>query len=177
MTDEEIIALYNARNENALLETKAKFESLCKAISVGIVGDKNDSEEILNDTYKVLWDTIPPKKPDSLKAYICRVAKNLSLKRYEYNSAKKRKSEYDVSLDELGDIVSGGSAFYDADNSELINLINCFLSKLSKEKRVMFLRRYWFADSVKKIAEDNRISEKTASMRLARIRKQLKSYL
>ena len=92
MTDEEIIALDNARNENALLETKAKFESLCKAISVSIVGDKNDSEEILNDTYKVLWDTIPPKHPDSLKAYICRVAKNLSLKRYEYNSAKNAKA-------------------------------------------------------------------------------------
>lgn len=178
MTDEEILALYYERSENAICETDRKYGKLCRKISIGIIQDKRDSEEIINDTWLALWGSIPPGKPDSFKAYVCRVVKNLSLKKYEYNHARKRRSEYETSLEELADCVSGGENVEESMlQKELVDVINRFLGSISKENRIIFLRRYWFMHSVREIARDNHISEKCASMRLTRIRQQLKTYL
>lgn len=178
MKDEEILALYYQRSEYAIRETELKYGKLCRKISMGILKDKRDSEEIINDTWIAMWDAIPPKKPNPLKAYVCRVVKNLSIKKYEYNHAKKRKSNYEISLEELEDCISDErNVENNALQRELSCLINCFMESLPKEKRIMFLRRYWFMHSVKEIAKDNHISEKNASMKLARIRQQLKIYL
>jgi len=160
MTDKEIIALYFKRSENAIEQTDVKYGKLCHSISINILNDTRDSEECVNDTYLTLWNKIPPKEPNPFKAYICRIIKNLSLKKYEFNHAKKRNSEYDsVEFDELR------------------TAINTFLFELPEKKRILFLRRYWFLQPVKDIAKDYGITEKTASMRLARLREKLQQYL
>lgn len=101
MEDQKIIDLYTNREERAIHETDKKYGRLCTSISMGILNDMRDSEECVSDTWLTLWNKIPPKKPNPFKAYICRIIKNLSLKRYEYHHAKKRNSQYDLSLEEL----------------------------------------------------------------------------
>lgn len=178
MTDKEIIALYFKRSENAIEQTDVKYGRLCHSISIHILNDKRDSEECVNDTYLTLWNKIPPKEPNPFKAYICRVIKNLSLKKYEFNHAKKRNSEYETSLDELEECVSDGMKVSDSvEFEELKDAINMFLSELPEKKRILFLRRYWFLQPVKEIARDYGITEKNVSMRLLRLRKDLKGYL
>ena len=85
MTDKVIIALYFKRSENAIVQTDVKYGKLCHSISINILNDTRDSEECVNDTYLTLWNKIPPKEPNPFKAYICRIIKNLSLKKYEFN--------------------------------------------------------------------------------------------
>ena len=178
MTDKEIIALYFKRSENAIEQTDEKYGRLCHSISINILNDTRDSEECVNDTYLTLWNKIPPKEPNPFKAYICRIIKNLSLKKYEFNHAKKRNSAYETSLDELAECVSDGTEASDSvEFEELRTAINTFLSELKKKKRILFLRRYWFLQPVKEIAKDYGITEKTASMRLARLREKLQQYL
>ena len=178
MTDKEIIALYFKRSENAIEQTDEKYGRLCHSISINILNDTRDSEECVNDTYLTLWNKIPPKEPNPFKAYICRIIKNLSLKKYEFNHAKKRTSAYETSLDELAECVSDGTEASDkVEFEELRTEINTFLSELPEKKRILFLRRYWFLQPVKEIAKDYGITEKTASMRLARLREKLQQYL
>lgn len=178
MTDKEIIALYFKRSENAIEQTDVKYGKLCHSISINILNDTRDSEECVNDTYLTLWNKIPPKEPNPFKAYICRIIKNLSLKKYEFNHAKKRNSEYEASLDELEECVSDGTeASESVEFKELQMAIDMFLSELPEKKRILFLRRYWFLQPVKEIAKDYGITEKTASMRLSRLREKLQRYL
>ncbi len=178
MTDQEIVAMYFSRSEDAIRETDRKYGCLCRAISMGIVNDSRDCDECLDDTWLTLWNTIPPKEPNPFKAYVCRVAKNLSLKKYEFNHAQKRNSEYETTLNELTECAHSKNYVEEhVDETELVNAINQFLGSLTSKQRVLFLRRYWFTHSVKEIAGDYHISEKTASMRLARIRKKLREFL
>ena len=178
MTDKEIIALYFKRSENAIEQTDVKYGKLCHSISINILNDTRDSEECVNDTYLTLWNKIPPKEPNPFKAYICRIIKNLSLKKYEFNHAKKRNSEYEASLDELEECVSDGTeASESVEFKELQMAIDMFLSELLEKKRILFLRRYWFLQPVKELAKDYGITEKTASMRLSRLREKLQQYL
>lgn len=178
MEDKKIIELFFQRLEKAIQETDKKYGNLCRNISYRVLYSKRDSEEIVNDTWMVLWDNIPPKRPNNFKAFICRITKNLSLKKYEYNHAKKRKSEYEISLNELSDcIMAKNNVENDILQKELAEAINRFLESLPKEKRILFLKRYWFMKPIKELAKEYHISQKTASMRLARIRQQLKDYL
>ena len=114
MTDKEIIALYFKRSENAIEQTDEKYGRLGHSISINILNDTRDSEECVNDTYLTLWNKIPPKEPNPFKAYICRIIKNLSLKKYEFKHAKKRNSAYETSLDELAECVSYGTEASDS---------------------------------------------------------------
>lgn len=181
MTDNEIIILYFNRSEDAITETDHKYGRLCHKISMGILNDRRDSEECVSDTFMVCWNRIPPTKPNPLKAFICRIIKNLSLKKYEYNHAEKRNSEYETSLDELAGCLTGSQTAEDPDAAyelkELKAAINRFLGSLPQKKRVLFLRRYWFLQPVKEIARDYGITEKSASMRLSRLRGELYDYL
>ena len=178
MNDQEIIALFWARQESAISATADKYGRYCHSIAYNILYNHFDAEECVNDTYLTLWNKIPPKEPNPFKAYICRIIKNLSLKKYEFNHAKKRNSEYEASLDELEECVSDGTEASEAvEFKELQMAINMFLSELPEKKRILFLRRYWFLQPVKDIAKDYGITEKTASMRLARLREKLQQYL
>lgn len=177
LDDSKIIDLYFQRSPDAINISEQKYSKLCKSIVHNVLSDRRDEEEILSDTWLTLWNTIPPKKPLSLCSYICRIVKNLALKKYHYNHAQKRCSEYETSLEELEQCLGNETTEEKILHKELTETINHFLETLSTENRSIFLRRYWFGDSVKSISKTHHISEKTTSMRLSRLREQLKNYL
>lgn len=179
MEDENIIALYWERCETAIRETQTKYGRLCRTIVGRVLSSREDTEECLDDVYVALWDSIPPQRPVSLPAYIGKTARNTALKRLEYYTAKKRSAAI-LSLEELGDCVSGGGNPDEtagiADHS-LADTISVFLRGLDEEKRGVFLRRYWFFDSIREISDRFGISESKAASMLMRIRGKLKQYL
>lgn len=178
MEDEQIISLYWNRRETAIRETQTKYGRLCRAIVARVLSSQEDIEECMDDVYMALWNSIPPQKPVSLPAYIGKTARNTALKRLEYYTAKKRSAAM-LSLDELGDCVSGTRA----DNTDgiadhsLADAVSAFLHDLDKEKRSVFLRRYWFFDSIREISDRFGISESKAASMLMRTRIKLKQHL
>jgi RNA polymerase sigma-70 factor (ECF subfamily) len=132
----------------------------------------------VNDSYLATWNAIPPAKPNPLLAFVCKIVRNISLKRYEQNIAAKRNSHYDVAMEELEDcLVSTTTIEEEIAERELTGIIESFLDSLSKENRVIFLRRYWFSDTYADIAKQVGLTEKNVSVRLTRLRKELRKYL
>ncbi len=178
MDDGRIIALFNERSENAIKELSEKYGKLCLQIAKNILKNTADSEECVNDAYLALWNNIPPESPDPLKTYLLKVVRNLSLKRYHSNTALKRNSFYDASLEELENVLfSGTSPENELQMKELTSAINRFLEGLSSQNRVFFVRRYYFGDSVKNIASLTGNTPHFVSVRLSRTREALKKYL
>ncbi len=177
MEDQKIIELFFARSELAIQALAAKYEKLLHKISFHILQDDEDVAECINDTYLGVWNAIPPERPNPLSAFVCKIARNLSLKRYRTNTAAKRDASLEVSLEELEPYIPSPSAEEEWSAGELGRTINRFLETLEQENRVLFVRRYWFADAVGDIAADLHISENLASVRLKRVRGQLKTYL
>ncbi len=178
MEDERIIELFFARSEQALSEVDKKYGKLLFNISNGILNDCSDAEECVNDTYLGVWKKIPPEKPDPLQAYVCKIVRNISLKIYYRKEAAKRNSTYQIAMQELEDcLYSPYTVEAEIEARELAHIIGDFLDTLTEENGVIFMRRYWFSDSYKKIAERVGLTEKTVSVRLTRIRKQMKNYL
>ena len=178
MDDRKIIALFFARSEQAITELSDKYGKLCKMIAGNILGDSLDAEECVNDTYLAAWNTIPPQKPNPLRTYLCKIARNIAVTRYHANTAQKRNSHYDIALDELE------ACLFSADNAEshvlakeLSHLLDRFLLDLDKRSRVMFIRRYWYADPVSKIAEDFGMRPNSVSVQLSRTRTKLRKFL
>ena len=179
MEDENIIRLYWDRDETAIEETSKKYGKYCFSIANNILGSREDSEECVNDTYVKVWDSIPPKRPSIFSAFIGKITRNISLNRYKLNNADKRGgSNMTCVLDEVGEIVSGRPGPDDeAILSDLTAAVNEFLSTLPQEKRVMFVRRYWYADDVKSIALRMGTSENNISVSVRRIRNSLRDFL
>ncbi len=177
MEDQKIIELFFARSELAIQALAAKYEKLLHKISFHILQDDEDVAECINDTYLGVWNAIPPARPNPLSAFVCKITRNLSLNKYRANTAAKRDASMEVSLEELEPYIPTPSAEEEWNARELGRVINCFLQTLEQENRILFVRRYWFSDAVGDIAEDMRISENLASVRLKRIRGQLKNYL
>ena len=178
MEDYRIIQLYWDRNEEAIQATAEKYGHYCKRIAKNILGNEEDAEECVNDTYLNAWNAMPEHWPEQLSAFLGKITRNLSFNRYQYNHAKKRNQEVTLVLEELADCVSGTDDVEQAMNrQELIQALNAFVGSLSAEKRKIFVRRYWYADSVSKIAEDCQMLPGTVSKRLERLRTQLKAYL
>lgn len=178
MDDEQIIDLYFSRSEDALKETESKYGGICMRIARNILGNELDAEECLNDTYMALWNRIPPERPKKFLAFIMRIVKNLSLNRSDYNNAGKRKPEAELSISELGDCISDSSnteSHYD--EKELREIINDFLREQTPEKRVIFIRRYWFYDQISDIAKMSGLSENNIKVTLMRLRNKLREYL
>lgn len=177
MDDKQIISLFQARSEQAIEELSGKYGKLCFQIANNILNDPHDAEECLNDTYFAVWNCIPPQNPDPLRAFLCRIVRNVALKKLRANTAIKRKRNYEISLSELGDCIPD-SSFDDAISlCELAAQINTFLSTLGQEDRILFLKRYWFAESLPTIAQLFGITEHNAAVRLSRIRGKLRKYL
>ncbi len=179
MTDDgKIIELFMARNEQAIDELSKKYGAVCKSVSLNILKNAQDAEECVNDTYLAVWNAIPPAHPDPLRAYILRIVRNLSIKKYHANSAAKRNSHYDAALDELDECLFGpDSVERELESSELSCHLDAFLDTLDRNSRVMFVRRYWYSDSVSEIAQKFGMSAHNVSVRLSRIREKLKKYL
>lgn len=178
MEDSKIIDLFFAREERAIEALSIKYERLVRQIASNILCNKQDVEECINDTYLATWDTIPPNRPGQLVAYVCRITKNLSITRYRHNCAKKRNSMYDVALDELEECLSTSKTPEQAlEHKELTKQLEAYLRTLSEQDQVIFVRRYWFADSNGEIAKVVGLSESNTSVKLHRIRKGLQKYL
>ena len=178
MKDHEIIALFFERSEQAITELIGKYGAAIRNVASNILKDAQDAEEAVSDTYLTVWNRIPPTRPKYLGAYSCRIARNLSLKRFYANTAEKRNSYYDVALDELEETIPAlysVESTYDA--KELTGYLNQFLNNLGKEDRYLFLRRYWYGDKVSDIAENLNITPHKASVRLFRLRQKLQELL
>lgn len=178
MDDRKIIDLFFERSEQAVTELSTKYGSRLRGIAANILRDANEAEECENDTYMSIWSSIPPKRPESLAAYACRIARNKAIKRYRAKTAQKRNSQYDLSLEELEDCLScAGGPEEHVQAAELGWAINVFLTELSPEDRSIFLRRYYFADSVGEISEELKSTENRISLRLFHMREKLRKHL
>ena len=178
MNDEKIIELFFERSEEAIKALDVKYGKVFRALSFKILNDRQDAEECVNDSYLGTWNAIPPAKPSPLLAFVCKIVRNVSLKRYERNAAAKRNGFYNVALEELEDcLASPTTVEEEIAERELTEMIEEFLDSLSKENRVIFLRRYWFSDTYADIANQVGITEKNVSVRLTRLRKELRKYL
>ncbi|MBQ3544514.1 MAG: sigma-70 family RNA polymerase sigma factor [Lachnospiraceae bacterium] len=179
MKDKEIIKLYLNRDEQAIKETDIKFGNYCTSIAKNILDNDEDVKECLNDTYLQTWNSIPPNKPKSLSLFIGKITRNLAFNKYKYEHTKKRGSgQIKLVLDELAECVSGkDNVEQEIDRMELVLAINKFLDSVSKEKRNIFICRYWYAFSITEISGRFEISEANVSVILSRLRSALKKYL
>ncbi len=177
MDDRRIIDLFFARDEAAIKETQTKYGKLCFKIARNILNNSEDAEECVNDTYLSLWNAIPPERPHSLLAFVIRIARNLSFKRLEYNTAEKRNPNCVISWSELEECIPDQSFKAELDESELGDLINSFLHGQKEDVRNVFVRRYYFGDDILDIAERYRFSESKVKSMLFATRNKLKTYL
>jgi RNA polymerase sigma-70 factor (ECF subfamily) len=178
LEDREIIELFFERSEEAIGELSDKYGHVCSRLAFNILNDCLDAEECVNDAYLGVWHTIPPQRPDNLLSYVCRIVRNQAIKRYHMKTAKKRNSIYDIALDEIAECIPSASSVEDEMAAkEAARAIDRFLETLDPQSRVMFVRRYWFADSIEDLAKLFHRSRHYISVRLSRIRKNLEKYL
>lgn len=175
MNDPNIIKLYNDRDENAISETKKKYENYCYSIAYNILGNNEDTNEVLNDTYLAVWNAIPPENPHSFSSFIGRITRNIALNCHRAKSARKRKGTVaDISLSELDECIPySRTVEAEIDEKDLTRILNEFLSNLSLKDRRVFVRRYWYFDKVSDIAKRYGYSESKVKMILFRTREKL----
>ena len=179
MEDVKIIDLYFQRSENAIKETDNKYGGYCKVIANNIVGNISDSEECVNDTYLKLWNSIPPSVPKVFKAYVGKIIRNFAISKYRKNNCDKRGSG-DVSLvvEEIEEFLPAVDNVDTIIESNLVlKVVNKVLVALPEENRKMFVRRYWYADSISNIAKKFNATESKVKSVLFRIRNILKEEL
>lgn len=178
MEDKEIIQLFNERSEVAIHKTSEKYGSYLMKICMNILNNREESEECTNDTYYTVWEQIPPNRPCRFLPYIGKIAKNIALNKYDYLIASKRNSHFDAILSELedciGDLNQTESHVLD---KELANVISRYLRLLDEKSRNIFIRRYWYSDSIREIGEMFGISQNNTKVILHRTRKNMKIYL
>lgn len=178
MDDSRIIELFYERSESAIQALSQKYGHVCTKTANNILNNYQDAEECVNDAYLAAWNSIPPQKPNPLLSYVCRIVRNLSIKRYHANTAAKRNSIYDAALDELENCFpSSASVEEELDARELARMIDYFLETLDPKNRVMFVRRYWYSDSITELAALFHTSSHNISVRLSRTREKLRKYL
>lgn len=178
MEDNQIINLFYERSEQAISELSSKYGKLAQGICANILHNSSDAEECVNDSLFTTWNSIPPNRPASLKAYFVSVARNKALDRYRYNTSSKRNSYGDEPIDELQECLSSGeSVEAECEAEELSAAINAFLSNLRKADRQMFVSRYYLSDSIRDIATRMSLRESVVTLRLHRIREKLRKFL
>ena len=178
MTDTEIIDLFFERSEQAIDELAKKHGNAVARVAWNILGNEQDTEECVNDTYLGTWNAIPPHRPSPLRTFVCKIARNLATMKYHSNTAEKRNSQYDLALDELEDALADKSSVEEAyEVKELAEAINGFLATLNYTDRFIFTRRYWYSDPVQDIAIMAHSTTNSVTVRLFRIREKLRLYL
>jgi RNA polymerase sigma-70 factor (ECF subfamily) len=179
MDDSVILDLYRARSESAISETAKKYGAYCLSIAKNILHSSRDSEECVNDTYLKTWESIPPQNPVKFSSFLGKITRNLSINRYNAQKTQKRGGgALNLVFEELEEcLTGGGSAEEHFDANETARLIDTFLRGLERDNRVIFVRRYWHAESVKEIARRFDMSESSIKSILFRVRKRLKTEL
>ncbi len=177
MDDQKIVDLYFSRDEQAIKETEIKYGKLCLCIARNILKNEEDSKECVNDTYIGVWNAIPPTKPDNFMAFVCKIARNLSLKKLEAATRQKRSQAVLVSLSELEEILPDESIAADVSNEDIGKLISNFLRQEKTDIRNVFIRKYYFFDSISEIADHYGFTESKVKNMLYHTRNKLKEYL
>lgn len=179
MNDEKIIELFFARAENAIAETDKKYGTAARRVTYNILGSREDSEECVSDTYLRLWDTIPPKRPEKLGAFVLRIARNLALNLFKSNERMRRGGGYKaVDYDEIAGCLPSSETVEGAvDRAAVLKAVESFLSALPRDKRNMFVRRYFYCCTFKEIADAMHLTEGSVKMSLQRTREKLREYL
>lgn len=174
MEDAAIIALYWARDEQAIPATAKKYGAYCHTVAANILQSPEDAEECVNDTWLRAWNAMPPHKPDLLSAFLGKITRNLAFNRVRHNNAQKRSGDLREILLELD---SCGDPEKTLERTELVKALNGFLRSLPAGKRSLFLQRYWYAQPIAVIARQRLMTQGAVTMQLKRLREQLRTYL
>lgn len=178
MTDEMIIDLFWNRSEQAIAETDRKYGAYCLRISFNILQNKEDAEECVSETYLKAWDAIPPERPRHFRAFLGKVVRNISLNLLKMHAAKKRGGDaVKIVSDELYECIPDNSLERELDYRIVLNCINGYLRNQSELRANIFIRRYWYVDTIPAISDRFKMNENTVSSILLRMRKELKELL
>ena len=172
MEDQQIIRLLFARSETAISAMQEKFGGLCRSVISRVLTDSRDVEECASDTYLRIWNSIPPQRPERLDSYLARIARNVALDRYDYNTASMRSTSLTLAYEELALYLP--SQDRETDAVEFRSFLNGFLRSLPKPARVMFVRRYWYGEGISEIAAALKCSEEKVKSTLFRTRNKLR---
>ena len=177
MEDSKILELFFARNEDAIRHTDDTYGRRLFALAERIVKNDQDAEESVSDTYLRAWDTIPPQKPRYFFAYLAKICRNFALKKLDWKNAAKLNAEVVALTEEMEMCIPDQSRDREMGARELGMLLDRFLRTLTPENQMVFLRRYWYVDTIAEIAVRYGISESAVQMRLNRTRAKLCTYL
>lgn len=178
MSDDELIMLFLKRDECAIAATEQKYGALLMSIAVNILRNREEAEETVNDTLLKIWQSIPPERPRSLRAYAASVAKHRALDEYRRKTAKKRSAFPIEPIEELNECIpSSVSVENSLEGSELSAAISRWLRTLDPEQRALFIRRYWYAESVDELSRERGADPKKTARQLFGLRAKLKKYL
>ena len=177
MEDSVIVSLYWDRDEQALRETANKYGSYCHTIAYNVVRNRQDAEECVNDTYVQAWNAMPPQKPTVLRAFLGKITRNLAINRYRAAHSKRRGGgQLPAVLEELEDCFSDGPEAA-LEEAELSRLLDRFLRQLPQKDCIVFVRRYWYMDSLAEIAGRCHMALGSVKSSLHRSRNKLKDFL
>lgn len=178
MDDKRIIGLFLGRSEQAIDAVSRKYGKLCQHIARGILESEDDVKECVNDAYLALWNTIPPEKPLSLRAYLTRLLRNIACDRRDFQTAARRDDRLTLSLQELETVLPDhADPEQQLDTLVIRDALNDFLRSLPKQDRFLFLRRYYYLDTCRQIGRMTGLSESAVSTRLGRLRRELRELL
>ena len=178
MHDKVIVQKFWDRDERAISESKKRYENYCLYIANNILSDRQDAEECLNDALLAAWNSIPPQKPKNLRTYLGKLIREIAIDRWRKNKAQKRiSSEFLVSLDELEGIIGENEVDSSIEEAELSRLISLFLRSVRETERNVFVRRYWYCDSIRSICGRYGFGKSKVLMMLKRMRDKLAEYL
>lgn len=179
MDDQRIISLYFKRDEQAIADTAQKYGKYCFSVAKNILPNEQDCEECVNDTYNKAWNSIPPQSPVNFKLFLAKITRNLALDKLKYESRQKRGlGESVLALEEIGEIVSDGESIMDAlEKKALSEAINRFLRAIPERDCDIFVSRYFYIESTKKIAQKYSLSHSNVLKILSRTRIKLREYL
>lgn len=178
MTDLEIVELYWCRSEEAISCTMKQYGRYLQKLAMNILHLREEAEECVNETYFSAWNQMPPDRPAKLLPYLGRITRCLALNRYDYLTAQKRNTDFTLQLSELEECLSApDSTLSGYEERELADAISAFLKDLDEESRTMFIRRYWYSDSIRDISVRCAVRESKVKSQLFRVRGRLKRYL
>lgn len=177
MDDSKILELFFARSEDAIKRTDEVYGRRLYHLAENIVKNEQDAEESVSDTYMKAWDTIPPQRPQYFFAYLAKICRNFALKRLDWKKAAKRNAEVVALTEEMEQCIPDRTQDKKLEGKELSMALDRFLRTLTPENQMVFLRRYWYADTIAEIAARYGISESAVQMRLNRTRAKLGSFL
>ena len=178
MEDQGIVELFFDRSEQAIVETDKKYGGYCYTIAYNILASREDSEESVSDTYFSAWNTIPPRKPTLLQAFLGKIARHISIDRWRKQTAQKRGGkELTLALEELGECLDTRGMEAEVTSRELTRVLNSFLASLAETERNVFLCRYWYMDTIETIAKITGFSRSKVTSMLHRSRGKLRKKL